>query len=120
MAEEKVFFEDGNVKVTNARFMTYGKTHSMSGVTSVTSIVINPDRKGPLIVAVIGLLCFIFKWYLAVIVLAAAVAWWVMQKKKYAVLLNSASGDQEALSSTDSSFIDKVVTALNDAIVHRG
>jgi hypothetical protein len=120
MAEETVFFEEGNVKVTNARFLTFGKTHSMNGITSVTKYQITPSRKGPIIVAVIGLLAFIFKWYIAVIILAAAVAWFISQKKKYSVQLSSASGDNEALTSTNEEYIDKVVAALNDAIVHRG
>jgi len=120
MAEETVFFEQGDVKVTNSRFMTYGTTHSMSGVTSVTQVVYKPNRKGPIIVAVVGLLCFIFSWWVAIIVLAAAVVWWFLQKTKYGVLMSSASGDQDALSSTDADFINTVVAALNDAIVHRG
>ncbi len=120
MAEEKVFFEEGSVKVTNARFLTYGKTHSMNGITSVTKYMIKPNRKGPLIVAGIGLLAFIFKWYVAVIILAAAVAWWFLQKTKYSVQLASASGHNDALTSTNEEYIDRVVNALNDAIVHRG
>lgn len=100
--------------------MTYGTTHSMSGVTSVTQVIYKPNRKWPLILAVIGLLLFIWKWWIAVIVLAAAALWWFLQKTKYGVLMSSASGDQEALSSTDKEFINKVITALNDAIVHRG
>ena len=120
MAEEKVFFEQGDIKVTNSRFMTYGTTHSMSGVTSVTQLIFKPNRIGPIIVAAVGLLCFIFSWWIAIIVLAAAVVWWFMQKTRYAVQMSSASGDQEALSSTDGELINKVVAALNDAIVHRG
>ncbi len=120
MAEEKVFFEQGDVKVTNARFLTYGKTHSMNGITSVTKFMINPNRKPPLIVAGIGLLAFIFKWYIAVLIIALAAVWWFLQKTNYSVQLSSASGDTEALTSTDEEYIDKVVAALNDAIVHRG
>ena len=38
MAEEKIYFEEGDVKVTNARFLTYGKMHSMANVTSVAKL----------------------------------------------------------------------------------
>jgi len=40
MAEEKIYFEEGDVKVTNARFLTYGKMHSMANVTSVAKYVV--------------------------------------------------------------------------------
>ena len=120
MAEEKVFFEQGDVKVTNSRFMTYGTTHSMSGITSVTQLIYKPNRIGPIITAAVGLLCFFFSWLIAIIVIAGAVVWWFLQKTKYGVQMSSASGDQEALSSTDGEFINTVVAALNDAIVHRG
>lgn len=120
MAEEKVFFEQGDVKVTNSRFMVHGTTHSMSGVTSVEQGIITPSRKWPIILAVIGLLLFIWKWWLAVIVLAGAVLWFFLQKTEYTVEMSSSSGKTQALTSTDKDFIGKVVAALNDAIVHRG
>jgi hypothetical protein len=53
-------------------------------------------------------------------VIAAAVAWFLLQKTNYQVMLSSASGNQDALTSTDETFIDRVVQALNDAIVFRG
>jgi len=120
MAEETVFFEEGDVKVTNARFLTYGKTHSMNGITSVSKFRFPPNRKGPIILAIVGLLAFIFKWYIAVIILALAAVWWFTQKTYYSVQLSSASGDADALRSANEEYIDRVVTALNDAIVHRG
>ncbi|PKP15352.1 MAG: QacE, partial [Bacteroidetes bacterium HGW-Bacteroidetes-22] len=45
MAEEKIFLEEGGIKVTNARFITHGKTHSMGGITSVSSYKIEPSKK---------------------------------------------------------------------------
>ncbi|HOR39662.1 MAG TPA: DUF6232 family protein [Paludibacteraceae bacterium] len=120
MAEEKIYFEEGDVKVTNARFLTYGKMHSMANVTSVAKYVVKPKRTGPIVLGIIGLICFAFKWWLAVLLLAGAVAWWMTQKNNYVVSLASSSGNQEALSSTDEAFIDRVVNALNDAIAERG
>ncbi|HAL65439.1 MAG: hypothetical protein XD81_0831 [Bacteroidetes bacterium 38_7] len=120
MAEEKIYFEEGDVKVTNARFLTYGKMHSMANVTSVSKYVIKPKRTGPIVLGIIGLICFAFKWWLAVLLLVGAVAWWITQKNKYLVSLASASGSEEALTSTDEGFIDRVVNALNEAIAERG
>jgi len=82
--------------------------------------VVKPKRTGPIVLGIIGLICFAFKWWLAVLLLAGAVAWWMTQKNNYVVSLASSSGNQEALSSTDEAFIDRVVNALNDAIAERG
>ncbi|MBK7212103.1 MAG: QacE [Bacteroidales bacterium] len=119
MAEEKVFLDEKGVKVTSARFITFGKTHSMSGVTAVSSYIIKPNRKQPIILAVIGLIITIFHWS-GLILVAGAVAFWIMQKNKYTVSLSSASGSEDALTDLDKDFILRVVDALNDAIVHRG
>ncbi len=120
MAEEKVFFENRGVKVTNSRFITFGKTHSLSGITAVSSQYISPSRKWPIILGVIGLALFAWKWFLALIIIALAVFWWISQKTIYQVVLSSASGESDALSDKDQGFILNVVDALNEAIVHRG
>jgi hypothetical protein len=120
MAEEKIFLDERGVKVTNARFITFGKTHSMSGVTAVSSYIINPNRKGPIIVAILGLLAFFIGWLYAIIIIGLAVAWWFMQKHKYTVVLSSASGNEDALTDLDQNFIFRVVDALNESIVYRG
>jgi len=119
MAEEKVFFEERGVKVTNARFVIGGETHSMSGVTSVRSQANKINRKPLFILAAIGAVAAIFHW-IGFVLIAGAVAWWFLQKQTYSVILSSASGNQDALTSPDLPFIQNVVNALNDAIVHRG
>jgi hypothetical protein len=119
MAEEKVFFDEQGVKVTNARFVTFGKTHSMSGVTAVSSYINKPNRKQPIILAVVGIIIVIFHWSGAIFI-AGAIAWWFIQKNTYSVVLSSASGNEDALTDKNEDFIQRAVTALNDAIVFRG
>jgi hypothetical protein len=48
-------------------------------------------------------------------VLALSVA-----KSEYSVILNTSSGEAEALKSKDREFIENVVSALNQAIIARG
>ena len=121
---EQTFLEGGGVTITNSRFIVAGQTYAMSGVTSVKGITHSPSRKGPVILLAIGVLALIAGkaegLVGALVFLAAGVAWWVVQKPKYAVVLHSASGETEALTSQDGSFISKVVGALNAAIVARG
>ena len=122
--EEKTFFEQNNVKVSNARFIVDGQTFAMNGVTSVKSVVVPPSRMGPIIVLLIGLAILIgadgVGKLLGLAVAGAAAYFLYSQKATHTVVLNSASGEQNALSNTDASFITGVVTALNDALIHRG
>lgn len=121
MAEEKVFLDERGIKVTSARFVSPGKTHSMAGVTEVSTFIHTPDRKFPIILAVIGIILLIFKvWILGAILAAAGIAWFISQKDEYSVMLGSASGSSDAFRDKDQAFIERVVTALNDSIVHRG
>lgn len=119
MAEEKVFLDERGIKVTNARFVTLGKTHSMSGVTAVGSYINKPNRKPPVILAIVGIIVVCFHWFGALLI-AGAAAWLFLQKNSYSVVLSSASGNQDALTDGDADFIQRTVAALNDAIVHRG
>ena len=120
MTEEKVFFEEGDVKVTSSRFLTYGKTQTLSGITSVSSFEQKPSRKYPIILGIVGLICFTFSWLVAVILVALAVLWWISQKTDYIVRLESSSGTTDALTSKNQDFIFKVGDAMNEAIVYRG
>ena len=122
--EEKSFFEQGGVKVTNARFIVNNQTYAMNGVTSVKSGETKPSRTGPIIVAVLGLGGLLSGSTGGVIVglllIAGAVYWWMQQKPTLTVLLSSSSGEAKALSSQDAPYINGVIAALNNALIHRG
>ena len=120
MTEEKVFFDENGVKVTNARFVTYAKTHAISGITSVSSFTIYPSKKGPIIVAVLGLIGLAVKWWIGIILIGAAIAWFMSLKNEYQVVLSSASGNEDALTDKDEDFIKRVVDAVNESIIYRG
>ncbi len=121
--DERIFLEEGGVKVTSARFIVPAQTYAMSGITSVKSKVEPAKRGGPIIVGIVGL-CSLFTGVggivIGAILIVAAVLWWKAQKGEYHVLLHSSSGEAKALSSKDESFIGRVVVALNDSIVARG
>jgi len=123
MATEQTFLNEGGVTVTNSRFVVPGQTYAMSGVTSVMAATHNPSRKGPIILIALGLIgLFVGKDAIvgALLFLAGGIAWWVLKKTTYVVRLHSSSGEAEALTSKDSTFISRVVTALNEAIIARG
>ena len=121
---ETVFFDENNVKVTNARFIANGQTYAMSGVTSVRSTMAPAEIKGYLVGIGVGLLLLIAldgAAKLIGIVVAGLAGWMLMNAKStHWVTLVTAAAESRALESQDESFINKVVEALNDAIVHRG
>jgi hypothetical protein len=53
--EEKVFFSQGSVSVSNSRFIVHGQTYAMNGVTSVRQAVNNPSIFWPLVIGFFGL-----------------------------------------------------------------
>jgi Family of unknown function (DUF6232) len=122
--EERVFFENGNVKVTNARFVVGNHTHSINGITSVSSYVTQPSKMGLIVGILVGLgMILSGPWSVKLIGLGiAALCGFLLknQKATHTVVLQSASGKVEAHSGTDAPQITGIVAALNDAIVHRG
>ncbi|MFB3304263.1 DUF6232 family protein [Pseudomonas sp. AMR01] len=121
--DEKIFFTQGNVSVSNSRFIVDGQTYAMSNVTSVKSRVTPPDRGAAIIIAIVGLACLFGSGWVFIaglVALALAVLVWVGSKAKYAVILNTSSGENQALVSEDKPYIANVISSLNDAIVSRG
>lgn len=125
--EEKTFFEHGDVKVTNSRFIAGGQTYVMSNVTSVKSFVQKPDKVGGIVLLIIGLvfvaigLAATFLFYLGIVLVAvAAFVLNSSQKSVYHVMLTTSGGEVSALKTYQLDYITKVVNALNEAIVHRG
>jgi hypothetical protein len=53
--QEITFFEQGNVKVSNARFIVGYQTYAMNGVTSVKSHSTPPSRTSGVVAFLIGL-----------------------------------------------------------------
>lgn len=121
--EEQTFFSQGEVTVTNARFVAAGQTYAMRGITSVKSGRTDPKKAGPLIVMLFGL-AFLFQgggtMVLGVLVIAAAGYWLWSLRPEFTVQLTSSAGEVKALTSKDKEFIEKVIDALNNSIIHRG
>lgn len=119
--EEKTFFEHGDVKVTNARFITGAQTYAMSNVTSVKNHVEQPNRLFGIIMVLVGIVVALNSSFGGGVVIAAigGVVLY-LQKATYHVLLTTAGGESRALETRELDYITKVVNALNEAIVHRG
>jgi hypothetical protein len=129
---EQTFFNEGGVLVTNARFVSQGQTHAISGITSVKRVKTEPSKKGPVILIVIAILAIlgaigsggaskdVGTVIFMVLLLIGGIAWFLALKPTFYVVLSSASGEQKAHYCKDVGAIEKIVEAINNAIIARG
>ena len=129
MTEETVFFQEGNAKVTSARVMLNGATYAMSNVTSVKATVLHPKTTMEILGIVLGLV--IATMGLIPPLTATPIVWGVgiaglsfliyrSKSKSYVVRLATAGGEVDAIKSPKEDVIDRIVAAINAAMVHRG
>ncbi len=123
-SNEVEFFNENQTVVTNARFIVENQTYAMNGVTSVKQGVKPANRTAGIIMAIIGLILLLSLtggnkiW--GIILLGIGI--WIAYSAKPTglVLLQSSSGEVQALSSQNLNYISAVVSALNQSIIHRG
>jgi hypothetical protein len=124
--EERTFLDEGGVKVTNARVLVGSQTYAMSGVTSVKHAV-EPAKRGFSILCLLGAAGTLYYDHqdanpimIAVAAAAVGILAWVLVKDKHFVILHSSSGESRAVTHTDRGFINRVIQAINNAIISRG
>ena len=127
-SEETVYYQDEKVRITNSRAVIGDKTFAMANITSVAAEVTRGNYLLPVLLlpaglctASIGLLSdeqSIF--VVGIIFILAAFAVSGQAKNRYSVTIGSASGESNALTSTDKDYISDIVEAMNEAIIQRG
>jgi len=120
--KEEVFFDSGDISVSNNKFVVYGKAYAMGNVTSVKTGVEQANKVTGILLGLIALLVLFaaksFLW--GAIITVIAVFALIRARDEYSVVLNTSSGANQALSSQNKTHIEEVVLALNEAIVSRG
>jgi hypothetical protein len=118
---EHVFLNEGGIQVTTARFVAKGRTYALSGITSVSLYQIKPRRGLVIAFAIISFIAFSqHSSILGAVFLGFAVIGWFANPPTYSVRLMTASGESDAFTAKDRSQVERVVHALNEAIVARG
>jgi hypothetical protein len=128
---EVSYYQDGAVSVTNARAVLGGKTYAMANITSVSMAEKPANRTPGIIIAVVGLVmaaCLgaaggdsnATGLLFGVVIIGVGVAIAVLAKPSYIVKIGSASGEGDGLVSEDREQIQKIVSAMNEAIIKRG
>ena len=120
--QEKIFFQDQNVLVTQARFIAGSKTYAMRNISSVSNHEIKKSKVWPIIMLVLALLLvFSDDLQIAGFVIGILGGLWLYGiKTEYSVRINSNSGEADGFISKDRQYIQQIVDALNEAVVYRG
>ena len=123
---EQTLLSEGNVSVSTARFVVEGQMYPISGITSVKSLTQRPI-KWPMILIAFGVISLAnviaegnidVLWF--VVFFGGGGLLWMIKGVKYILVLSTASGEVQALTSRNQAFIIRIVNALNQAIVQRG
>lgn len=123
MEAEKVFYQDSNVLVTQARLIVFNKTYAMRNISSVSMFVKHKTLTkffslALLLVGLFGIFQEVYTLgFLSTIV--AGILLFLM-KDEFIVQISSNSGDNNVLVSKNKDYIQKVVNAVNEAIIYRG
>jgi len=130
--QEKEFFNDGNVLVTNTRFVNkmYNKTYSMANISAVALHRLKNDyKKLGIILIISGIFLFSMAmrqsisqehWITGIAAIIVGILLCLI-KDKYVVRLTSTSGvEEEFFISKDKKILQEIVDSVNEAIIHRG
>ena len=115
---DTIFFNELGVMVSKTRFVIGSQTFAVSGITSVDGIELAPNRTGPIVLLIAGLLFLVV--YIGIIMVIGAIIWFVKQKSVFAVTLTTAGSQVMVYQSPNRIFISRIIAALNNAIVARG
>ena len=122
---EKVFFEYGDVKVTNTRFINGANTYTMAGITSIKLREKKPSMTD-VVICVFFVLVFFYQAlgnykYLFLAAPLAVLAYYLYINKKslYFIILATSGGETEGLVSDQLEYTEQVVNALNEAVIFR-
>jgi hypothetical protein len=131
MPEEKVIYEQGDIRITNLRAIFGDKTYAISNIMSVTKKErTNLSAFLPVAIIVLGIAFISFAFFNEVInwiaiglgVLMVVGGYFVamLLKTEYFVEIGSASGEEQAYHSKSIVKVTDIVRAINQAIIEQG
>jgi hypothetical protein len=135
MAEERVFLNVDGVYVSNTRVVILGTTYATANITSVRKNTVPPNTgcatilsfvaalwtAGALITLMVNKNAGSFVGvFIAGLFLVAGILWFRSLKPVYHVMIASASGERQGLTSSNESLVNQATVAIADAITYRG
>jgi Family of unknown function (DUF6232) len=127
--KETTILQEGLVKVTNLRTIIGTQTFPISDIASV-NLTKQAKSYRSLLVVFVGILLIAWAvidettqfrefFNIGIFLAVIGIVLFMVARPTYAVQIGSASGETTILSSTDKSFIQKIVMAMNNAIGYR-
>lgn len=133
--EEHVYLDDARVKVTGTRVILPGLSYAISNIVSVRHAKVERNPNGPIALAVgtiaLGALvgAMLSPEIFGVLAGAAVVgglgcfsawAWHDGARDKFVIMLGTAAGEVQAISTDDETFSSAAAIAIDQAIADRG
>ncbi len=125
-SSEKLFYENGAIRVTSSRLIIANVTYALANIASVSTSVKHPSRFWPIVFILGGVMWGMVDFmtsqvpYFALGAIVVGILILSGQKTEYGIRVSSSSGESTPLESKNRALIEGIVTAVNDAIVHRG
>ncbi len=124
---EEILYTDNHASVSTSRVILNNTTYALRNITSV-KMTVTPAKKGCAIVLIIlgalVALCglpskdaILPTLIVGGILIGLGIVWSNSAKADYHVTIASSSGEGNALTSRDKAYIQKIVNAINEAIV---
>jgi hypothetical protein len=130
-SQETTYYQDSTVTISNSRAVLGAKTYAMVNITSVSMGEKPANRTPGIALALIGLAIAACTGSMGgnsagggigigVVLIIAGIALAAIVKPSYIVRIGSAGGESDALVSNNREYIQKLVSAVNEAIIKRG
>ena len=120
--DRKVFFSDGGIIISDSRFIASGYIYNIRDITSVRLGVIEAPRWLGIFGMGSGLVLMLMEDSLFVVggcFIALGLMVGIFAKTRYAVILETATGEHRVFSDTSKHYIERVICALDAAMVNR-
>lgn len=120
--EETTLYQNGSVLVTQSRYIVGSKTFAMRNISSVQIGIIPANRTLGIILIAGGILLAFAQEVRTLGIILAAIGgiYAYAQKDKFTVRISTNSGESDSIISNNRDYIQEIVNALNNAIIHQG
>lgn len=134
MATERVFLDEPDIFVSSSRVFLLDTTYATANITSVSKRFQPPKTGGAILLMAVGAVHSLAalvglaqgssvrsEWLAITLGLfVLGLVWFRTSKPIYRVVLASASGETETLRTEDEALVNRVVRAVNEAVLARG
>jgi membrane-bound ClpP family serine protease len=114
---DKIFYESGNIEVTDKKFIVDSKTYVLSNLTSI-----DIDKKPSTLTKILGSILIVlgaltFSIVGVILIIIGIIVFRI--KTKYSVLLRTAGNENSAYTSTNKDEIIQIIKALNTSVSYK-